>query len=61
MLEPTTFQDLVMDMRGKTLGSLLLAGLVLIIVIIAMEMRKTGVAQDGCYAMSAPAEPTICR
>ena len=60
MVEPTTFQDLVMDMRGKTLGSLLLAGLVLI-VIIAMEMRKTGVAQDGCYAMSAPAEPTICR
>jgi hypothetical protein len=60
MVEPTTFQDLVMDMRGKTLGSLLLAGLVLI-VIIAMETRKTGVAQDGCYAMSAPAEPTICR
>ena len=60
MVEPTTFEDLVMDMRGKTLGSLLLAGLVLI-VIIAMEMRKTGVAQDGCYAMSAPAEPTICR
>ena len=48
-------------MRGRYLGSLVIAGLALIIVTIVVEMRKTGVAQDGCYAMSAPAEPTICR
>lgn len=48
-------------MRGRSLGSLLFAGLALILVTIVMEMRKTGVAQDGCYAMSAPAEPTICK
>jgi hypothetical protein len=48
-------------MRGRYLGSLLFAGLAFIIVTIVVEMRKTGVAKDGCYAMSAPAEPTICK
>jgi len=47
-------------MRGKILGSLLLAGLTLIILVVT-EMRRTGVTRDGCYAMSAPAEPTLCQ
>jgi hypothetical protein len=47
-------------MRGKTLGSLLLAGVALIAILMVTERRRTSVARDGCYAMTAPAEPTIC-
>lgn len=48
-------------MRGKTLQSVLLAGLGLFIAIMAMEMRQSApTAKDGCYTMKAPSEPTIC-
>lgn len=48
-------------MHGKTLGSLLLAGLALIVILVSFEMRRTNFAQDGCYAMNEPAVPTICK
>jgi hypothetical protein len=48
-------------MHGKILGSLLLAGLALIVILVSMEMRRTNFAEDACYAMDAPAEPTVCK
>jgi len=47
-------------MYKKTLGSLLLAGLALIAILMGIEMRRTNFAEDGCYAMNAPSEPTVC-
>ena len=48
-------------MHGKTVGSLLLAGLALVAILVSMEMRRTSIPQDECYAMNAPAVPTICK
>ena len=47
-------------MHGKTVGSLLLAGLALIVILVSWGMSRTNFAQDGCNAMNAPTVPTIC-
>ena len=47
-------------MRATTTGSLLLVGLGGLLIGIAVWEKKSTVAQDDCYGMTAPSQPKIC-
>jgi hypothetical protein len=48
------------DMRATIIGSLVLAVLGGLLMGITVWEKKSNTAQDDCYAMTAPAQPTIC-